>query len=113
MDSRRLVGVLSVGSAQEMKIRHLETRAKLSRAEERHAAGMKRRLLVVDCERGNAPKLQKELEQARRILFKRLAILSLRTGSVSEYRKSLGIWFTRRAAGLFGSTWTLLRPSVT
>lgn len=55
-------------AAQQRLTHELEQqRAAATAADERHAAEMKRMLLDVDRERVNATKLQKELEQARRM----------------------------------------------
>lgn len=55
-------------AAQQRLTHELEQqRAAATAAEDRHAAEMKRMLLDVDRERVNATKLQKELEQARRM----------------------------------------------
>ena len=57
----------ALNAAQESFTRELEQQRATARAtEERHAGEMKRVLLDVDRERGNAGKLQKELEQVRR-----------------------------------------------
>jgi hypothetical protein len=56
----------ALSAAQESFTRELEQqRATAMAAEERHSSEMKRVLLDVDRERGNAGKLQKELEQMR------------------------------------------------
>lgn len=55
-------------AAQQRLTHELEQQgAAAARAEERHAVGMKRMLLDVDRERGNAAKSLKELEQVRRV----------------------------------------------
>jgi chromosome segregation ATPase len=57
----------ALNAAQESFTRELEQQRAAARvAEERHAGEMKRVLLDVDRERGNAGKLQKEVEQMRR-----------------------------------------------
>ncbi|MGE3345893.1 MAG: DNA-binding protein [Ramlibacter sp.] len=57
----------ALNAAQESFTRELEQQRATARAvEERHAGEMKRVLLDVDRERGNAGKLQKEVEQMRR-----------------------------------------------
>jgi hypothetical protein len=57
----------ALNAAQERFTRELEQqRAVATATEERHAGEMKRALLDVDRERGNAGKLQKEIEQLRR-----------------------------------------------
>ena len=57
----------ALNAAQERFTRELEQqRAVATATEERHAGEMKRALLDVDRERGNAGKLQKEVEQMRR-----------------------------------------------
>ena len=57
----------ALNAAQERFTRELEQqRAVATATEERHAGEMKRALLDVDRERGNAGKLQKEVEQLRR-----------------------------------------------
>ena len=56
----------ALNAAQERFTRELERqRAVATATEERHAGEMKRALLDVDRERGNAGKLQKEIEQLR------------------------------------------------
>ena len=57
----------ALNAAQERFTRELEQQRMMATAtEERHAGEMKRALLDVDRERGNAGKLQKEIEQMRR-----------------------------------------------
>lgn len=59
----------ALATAREQFTRELEQqRAASTAAEERHAADMRRMLLDVDRERGQLAKVQKELEQSRRIL---------------------------------------------
>jgi len=90
----------ALNAAQESFTREIEQqRAVAAAAEARHDADMRRVLLDVDRERGNAAKLQKELELARRTLAEQAELHRQQTAEKQQQAETL----RQRAGELEGS----------